>query len=465
MTSSRQASQVNHPERTDAARPLSADAAIELLLTAASCDRLSPPRSTVAAHRAAAVVRGAIRDLESLQAALTEALVASQDRLLAMKTIAKVDFQGVASDEAIGLLLGRALALTDASAVLLLQADTVVDAAGDASAVEVCAEVARQAIAQGPGELLRTVAGDSAIVGSLDVDITTGWHVAYFRPTDRPFVTTDIPLVEAINSALGVLLAFNETHRREQVAATVAREHELASVLAQSVITDAPPTSATLDIFARTEPASLAGGDFYVFGQTNEAIWFAVGDVAGKGLPAAILMTRAVTTCRATFLSHRGRSVIDAYAQLEDELFDHLDDAGLFVTLVMGFVCEGSGTVSLVNAGHSPVVHVHDGIASAVPASLPPTGIVRHRVPALSTFTLRGDDCLVMGSDGLVEQADPAEAMFGYDRFDALCQRTHALPASRIGDSVFDAVAEFAAGTPASDDSTLVVVKHRGTAS
>ncbi|OLF07067.1 PP2C family protein-serine/threonine phosphatase [Actinophytocola xanthii] len=465
MTFIPQPSRLGHPEHADAPQPVSADEAIELLLTLASRNPHSRPRSSAAAHRAAALVRDTIGGLESLQVALTEALVASQDRLLAMKALAKVNFRGLASDEAISQLVEKALVLTDTSAVLLLEANRVAAAAGETSELETWAEVARQGIARAPDELLRTVAGDSAIIGTLDIDTTSTWHVAYFRPVDRPFATTDIPLVEAINSALGVVLAFNELHRREQARATVAREHELASVLAQSVITDELPASETLDIFARATPAALTGGDFYVFGQANDAIWFTVGDVAGKGLPAAMLMTRAVTVCRNTFLAHRNESVIDAFTHIEDELFDYLDDAGVFITLTVGTVEEGSGAVSLVNAGHSPVVYVHDGLAHPVPASLPPMGIVRRRVPGISTFTLSGEDCLIMGSDGLVEQADPKDVMFGYDRFNALCQNTHALPASRIGNTVFEAVAAFAAGTQASDDSTLVVLKHPGVAS
>jgi serine phosphatase RsbU (regulator of sigma subunit) len=460
VTTSKSASDADHSEHVDSARQ--ASSAIELLLALATDNRHSSPGDASAALHAAALLRDAITDLESMQAALTEALVASQDRLLAMKAFAEVDFGSASSDEAVHLLLDQALALTNASAVLLLEADVVAATAGDAS--EFDARIARRGIEQAPDEPLRTTAGDSVLIGSLNVDTATRWHVAYFRPADRPFVTADIPLVETINSALGVVLAFDELHRRERARNAVAREHELASALAQSVIDDEPPASASLDLFAKSAPASLAGGDFYVFGQAAESIWFAVGDVAGKGLPAAMLMTRTVSACRSTFLTHRDQSVAEVFTRIEDEVFEHFDDAGYFVTLAVGIIYEESGAVTLANAGHSPVVHVHDGLARSIPASLPPMGIVRHGNPRLSSFILSGDDCLVLGSDGLVEQEDPQEAMFGYDRFTALCQCNHALPTARMGESIFEAVAAFAAGTPASDDSTLVVVKHPGAA-
>lgn len=437
--------------------PATADAAIEALLG------LARPHAATAAGRAADVVRAALGEFASVQTALTEALVASQDRLLAVKALTQVNLRDVAGREAVTRLLDRALALTGASTVLLLEEDSVATAAGDLSDLPGLTAVATAAIAAAPGRSLRTVAGDAAIIGRLDVDTRSAWHLAYFRPPGRRFATSDLPLVESIGAALGIALAFIELHRRELARAAVAREHELASALAQSAIPHRTPVSDAVDIFARTTPASLTGGDFYVFEQTGGSIWFAVGDVAGKGLPAAMFMTRAVAACRVAFLAHRGETVDAAFARVQDELYEHLDDAGLFLTLVLGFVREGCGTVSLVNAGHSPVVLVQDGTPRTLRASVPPVGIVR-RAPVPATLTLRGHDCLIVGTDGLVEQEDPADAMFGYDRFGALCHRSHTLPAAQIGAHIFDEVSRFAAGRAASDDSTLVVLKHLGTA-
>lgn len=441
------------PVSVETAAPATAEAAVEALLG------LALPHATTAAGRAAGVVRAALGEFASVQAALTEALVASQDRLLAMKTFTQVNLRDVAGREAVARLLGRALTLTGASTVLLLEEDTVATAVGDVDGLDDLVDLARAAIRAAPDRMLRTVAGDSAIIGSLDVDTSSAWHLAYFRPAGRRFATSDLPLVESIGAALGIVLAFIELHRRELARAAVAREHEVASALAQSAITARPPASARVDIFARTTPASLTGGDFYVFERTGGSIWFAVGDVAGKGLPAAIFMTRAVAACRVAFLAHRDEAVTAAFTRVQDELFDHLEDAGLFLTLVLGVVREDCGTVSLVNAGHSPVVLVQDGTPQVVRASVPPMGIVR-RTPVPTTATLSGHDCLVVGTDGLVEQEDPADTMFGYERFGELCHRHHTRPAPEIGGDIFAEVTRFAAGRPASDDSTLVVLKR-----
>ncbi len=432
----------------------SVDAAIDLLAARAGAHESDP----TTAQRAAAMVRDSIHEFQSIQGELTGALVASHDRILAMKSLAQINVQGIASDQSIGLLLEKALALTSSTLVVLFDGGAVAATAGDTDDLAASTAIALRGIADAPNDLLRNAAADSAMICTLDPDGQAERYVGFFRP-GRPFSTTDIPLIEAVVSALGLMLAFTELHKRELAQAAVEREHQLASALAQSVITDRPPKSASIDIFAKTVPASLTGGDFYVFGQTDGSIWFAVGDVAGKGLPAAMLMTRAVAACRVAFLAHRDASVVDVFARIEDELFDHLDDAGVFITMAVGVVTEKGRSVSIVNAGHSPLLRVSAGNAETIGPSVPPLGVVRHRIPTVTSFVLEGDDCLVIGSDGLAEQSDPSGAMFGYSPFRDLCLTAPSMSSTAFGTSVFDVLRDFAAGSPASDDSTLVVLR------
>ncbi|MFK5012152.1 hypothetical protein ACI4AC_27650, partial [Klebsiella pneumoniae] len=83
----------------------------------------------------------------------------------------------------------------------------------------------------------------TAVVAVLDPEGEDDQHIAFFRSSDRPFSTSDVPLIEAIVSAIGIMLAFRELHRHEFERAVVEREHQLASVLAQSVISTEPPPS------------------------------------------------------------------------------------------------------------------------------------------------------------------------------------------------------------------------------
>lgn len=444
--------------------PLTADLAIDLLVSRAS-GQPSDDSSPEDAARAGAVLRTALQDLERDQSELAEALIANQDRLLAMTSIAQINVQGVASDQTIGLLLNEALRLTGASMVALFAADGIVSTAGDTAELAAHADIAWRAIADSPNDPLRHTASGDGIIATLDPDGLARNYLALFRPADRPFSTVDVPVVEGVVSSLGVMLAFNELHQRALASAAVEREHQLASDLAQSVITVRPPQSARLDVFAQTVPAARTGGDFYVFGRTDQIVWFAVGDVAGKDLPAAMLMTRAVAACRVAFLTHRDASVGDVFASIEDELFDYLDEVGLFITMAVGAIDESTSTVSLASAGHSPVVWVNSTGASLIPATSPPIGVIRHRIPQASEFVLHAGDCLVIGSDGLAEQSAPDGSMFGYDRFLDLCHSVRLQSSAQQGQAVFDTVNAFAAGRHASDDSTLVIVQTLAEAS
>ncbi|WP_206487648.1 PP2C family protein-serine/threonine phosphatase [Rhodococcus sp. KRD162] len=446
-----------------AIEPTSLDEAVDLLIAHASGNRTSESTPVAEVDRLAGRVRAEVRGLQSMQGELTEALIASQDRIHAMKTLAQINVQGAASDETIGLLLDEALALTSSFLVVLFTERTVRATAGDTARLDACTETARRSLAAAPGQLLRTTDGDHAVIATLDPEGEGGNFIGFYRRTGQPFSTVDLPIVDAIVSALGVMIAFNELHRYELERAAVEREHQLASALAQSVIIEQPPRSSAVEVFASTTPASLTGGDFYVFGKTQNSIWFAVGDVAGKGLPAAMLMTRAVAACRVAFLAHSEASVVDVFGRVEDELYEHLDEVGMFITLALGVVDERSRSISLVNAGHSPIVAVRASGVEPVAATVPPLGVIRGRVPTVSTVDLDLGHWLILGSDGLTEQADPNGNLFGYDRFDQLCHRLYLERSSAVGESILDAVHAFAAGSTASDDCTLVIFKNSST--
>lgn len=451
--------------RSGPAAPRSVEEAIDDLVTMALRKGGTDVHVEDVVDGAATMLRRTMLDLTTTQEDLTEALIANQDRLLAMRALAQINVQGVASDETVGLLLDKALDLTGSSLILLFDERQATTAVGDTAALDDDVAIAVGLLSEASGDPLHPTAVGRVMISALDPDGEAERYVVFFRPTGCPFSTVDIPLVEAITSALGVMLAFTELHRREMRQAAVEREHQIASALAQSVIDDEAPRSEVIDTFAKTVPAAITGGDFYVFTETDGRLWFAVGDVAGKGLPAAMLMMRAVGACRAAFLIRGGSTIEHAFQLIEDELFEHLERAGLFVTMVVGVAESDGRTVSLANAGHSPVVHVHGDDADLVLATAPPVGVIRHRSPATSTFALDDADCLILGSDGLPEQCAPSGELFGYDRFVDLCTGLGRRSTSGAGQTIFETVDAFADGCPASDDSTLVILKRPGGAS
>ena len=118
--------------------------------------------------------------------------------------------------------------------------------------------------------------------------------------------------------------------------------------------------------------------------------------------------------------------------------------------------------MALCNAGHSPVVYWPGpaGRPGSIGPSAPPLGVVVPRPPRTVTCPSPPGARLVIGTDGLVEQPDPDGEMLGYDAFLESCA-TEAGSAAELGERLMAQVETHAAGTPAADDRTLVVLRGR----
>ena len=390
---------------------------------------------------------------------LVEALIASQDQLAALRALIGVPIDSLDDNTALESMLHEALELTDSQCAVFVRGDLVIAAGAGAQLVEL-----RQLLTCGT-PLARSephpvgLSAFSAVVASLGDGDRLGC-LGFARRTDTRYSTGDLQLIEAVVAAVDKLTSLTDLHRRGVRRAAVDREHQLASILAQANLPTAPPSLSGVDVFATSIPASLAGGDFIVFEILHGVLWFAVGDVAGKGLPAAIVMTRAVSAARVAFHTYPEDDPAAALDAIGDELFGYLSGVGLFVTMAVGSYRPGSGVVHLANAGHSPLLSVADGVISGIPPSMPPIGVVRALRSRTQQIRLGPNDILVLGSDGLAEQENPAGELYGYDRLFRRVEKWARLTVNELGDGLMNDVNNHAGGAPASDDRTLVVLSE-----
>jgi anti-sigma regulatory factor (Ser/Thr protein kinase) len=214
----------------------------------------------------------------------------------------------------------------------------------------------------------------------------------------RRFEPDDIALAVEVASRTGVALS-NATRFQ--------REHVVAEVLQRAVLPDFLPTVSGLAFDAEYRAGAAGtyvGGDWYdVFELDAERVVFSVGDVMGKGAPAAALMGQVRTAIRAYAVA--GQTASEILSSL-DLLFDALDEDRV-VTAVVGTINPLTGRVELANAGHPPPLVVRaDGKATVswsessllIAAGL--SGLARPE----QSISLRPGDTLVMYSDGLVER-------------------------------------------------------------
>ena len=214
----------------------------------------------------------------------------------------------------------------------------------------------------------------------------------------RLFEADDVSLATEVASRAGVALS-NATRFQ--------REHVVADVLQRAVLPDSLPEVEGLSLDAEYRAGvagTYAGGDWYdVFELSDDAVFFSVGDVMGKGAPAAALMGQVRSAIRAYAVS--GLSPTEVLSSL-DRLFDTLIEDRV-VTAVVGTISPSTGRVVLSNAGHPPPLVVRaDGSATFCPMQhtlLIAAGLSGAPRPR-DELVLDCGDSLIMYSDGLIER-------------------------------------------------------------
>ncbi len=393
---------------------------------------------------------------------ITEALIVSQDQVAALRALVGVPVGSLDDERSLELILHEGLELSDSDcAVLVLGRKSLL--VGEPTAAAALEKRVRAGVTESAsGARPRRFGTGSAVIGSCGPEQQERFGIA--RCTGTLYSTGDVQLIDAVVATVDKMITLLTLHRQSVQRAAIEREHELASTLAQAALPKTVPVLPGVDLFARCQPANLAGGDILVLDVVDGALWFAVGDVAGKGLPAAIVMSRAVSAARVAFRAASIDGPSAALAALDADLYDYLGSVHLFVTMAVGVYRPESRELWLANAGHSPVLLVSAAgtsrFADFVPPTCPPIGVVPG-TGSTRRIQLHAGDCLIIGSDGLVEQENPAGTVLGYDDFRAAVLEHAALPAAELGTYLLDRVTGHAGGAAQSDDRTLLIIRPR----
>lgn len=239
------------------------------------------------------------------------------------------------------------------------------------------------------------------------------------------------------------------------------RELEIARELQVNLLPSEPPTIPGLDLADRSEPATEVGGDYFDYLRLgNGHIAVVVGDVAGHGMAAGLLMAMAKSAI------HTQIQVDGDPANLMDRLSEtllRLSADNQFMTMVFAELDVEGGSLRYANAGHHYPLHFRAGtdVAEQLESTGLPLGLLPRPQGAFRTRPLGKGDILVFYSDGVVEATatDSDEEMFGISRLGSVVLANRERPAETIVDAVFRAVRAFCGAAPLGDDATLVVVR------
>lgn len=216
---------------------------------------------------------------------------------------------------------------------------------------------------------------------------------------------------------------------------------------------------AHLEAYARLEPAKAVGGDFYCFIQTDpDCLWFAIGDVSDKGVPAALFMARTVTVLEVAASTHPSpeRVLAEASRRLVQG-----NEACMFATVLCGRVDVRSGACVLASAGHdAPLLLYADGRHDILPvAPGPPLGFEVSDAFPLWSGQLPAGATLLAWTDGITEAFDSDDLAFGPERIPAALQP--GATAREQCEGLIARVHAFTAPAPQSDDITVLAIRRR----
>lgn len=219
------------------------------------------------------------------------------------------------------------------------------------------------------------------------------------------------------------------------------------------------PEREDLDLYALLEPAREIGGDYYDFFMCDDhRLCLAVGDVCGKGMPAALFMAVTRTLLRALQDPNSGPAA--TLSRLNDELA-HDNDASMFVTMFLAIVDLRTGACTFARGGHNPPFLIPaDGLVTMLPAiDGPLVGVFEGAAFAEETIVLQPGDTLLVYTDGVTEAINPAEEVFGVERAMAELSRCRDETCEGLVNSMRVAVAEYAAGVDQFDDITMLAFR------
>lgn len=316
-----------------------------------------------------------------------------------------------------------------------------------------------------PAVMWLALAGDSAIlvpllvqnkqVGSLIVGV-------HNRDTSGRTRQKRLTMLSGIASQAAAAIENLRLQAQEEERARFAYELQVAKRIQESFLPARTPQVPGYQLAHAWQAAREVGGDFYDFVRLSDGRWgLLMGDVADKGVPAALFMATSLTLLRvaASSLSTPLRALNRA-----NELICTNNSTHMFATVWYGVLDPVQHTVVYANAGHSLALHVQagDGAIRRLRTVGLPLGVVDPPGLGQETCTLAPGDLIVLYTDGLTDLLDEDGEEFGQDRLESLLFGQRSRPAVEIVRAILDTARRHAGVAALFDDITLMVIKRQG---
>ena len=316
-----------------------------------------------------------------------------------------------------------------------------------------------------------TVAGRRYNIFQEEID-ATGWHIEIIIPDDELFRNLNhigriVGLLMILGLAVLIFIVWYASRNNKRLIESTARNQSMERELniARSIQMAMLPTRfppfpdcTNINAFGKVIPAKEVGGDLFDFYLRENKLFFCIGDVSGKGVPASLVM--AMT--RSLFRSYTSYilSPAEVMKQMNDSLSEENNNQNMFVTLFLGVLDLSTGVLSYCNAGHNaPVLLAAANTSLPVNANLP-LGVMNGFEFSEQEAQMNAGETLFLYTDGLTEAENSKHDLFGEDRmFETAAQWQSDMTAEQQIEAMQTAVDTFVGNALQSDDLTMFAIR------
>lgn len=279
--------------------------------------------------------------------------------------------------------------------------------------------------------------------------------------TRKPFDEDDLRLVTVLAHVAAAKIQNAKLAEEVQKKRVLEQEMAIARTIQQRLLPHKTPHEGAFQLFATLRSAKEVGGDLFDYFWDEKRLFFCIGDVSGKGVPAALVMalTKTLFRANAAFLDDPAQMMAAVNVRLYEET-----DPTMFVTAFCGFLDLESGRLVYSNAGHDRPLILRPGSPLRTLEAKPglALGVFPKFSYPLQEELLAPGDSLILYTDGVTEAVDPATQLFGLARLEAAMDALAPSDPEGIVRALIEAVDGFAKDAPQADDITTLCIRYLG---
>ena len=287
-----------------------------------------------------------------------------------------------------------------------------------------------------------------------------GVLTAFNRKNDEPFTEGDKRLLTIIASQSAQIIENARLLEEEKELFSIKEELRMASEIQKKLLPSASPIINGFDLYGMNIPAREVGGDYFDFIHLSDDNYaFCLGDITGKGLPAAMLMSNLQATFRGQI---RVQQDMSECIRLSNSLLYHSTEADKFATFFGAILNPSENSISYCNAGHdNPIYITQQKELKRLECGGLLLGFMEENFYEKEVINIKSGEVIVIYSDGITEAMDEDENEFGEENLIRSITENLNLSAKDITNKIISNINSFIGNQKQFDDMTLIVIKKK----